>query len=225
MRIANNVEMLEITSGQGTLYPVLIWDDSDVILIDTGLPGQLELIRAAVKKAGFSIEQITKVILTHHDMDHVGCAKLLSELGIEMMAHEQEAPYIQGDEPSPKLVNMEKHINELSEGERAFYERIKAGAPNFYVHVDRLLRDGEMLPFCGGIEVIHTPGHTPGHISLLLRESNILVTGDAANILEGVLTDANPDHTLDIQEAEKSFEKMKSHISGLVICYHGGRSE
>ena len=54
MRITDNVEMLEITGVEGTtLYLTMVWDDKDVILFDAGLPGQLELIRAVVEKAGF----------------------------------------------------------------------------------------------------------------------------------------------------------------------------
>ena len=222
MRLSDNVEMLEITNDGGTLYPILVWDDTDIILIDTGLPGQLELIRDSVKKAGVSPEEITKVILTHHDMDHIGSAKLLRESGAEIWAHELEAPYIQGNEPSPKLVKMEERQHELSDGERAFLERIKAGAPMFHVHVDRKLRDSETLPCCGGIKIIHTPGHTPGHIALRLLASDILVAGDAANIADGNLTGANPQHTLDMKRAEQSFEKIRAMEARMTVCYHGG---
>jgi len=222
MRLSDNVEMLEITNDGGTLYPILLWDDTDVILIDTGLPGQLELIRAAAEMTGISSGRITKVILTHHDMDHIGCAKLLRESGAEIWAHELEAPYIQGDELSPKLVKMEERFQELSDGERAFLERVKAGAPMFHVHVDRKLRDSETLPCCGGIKIIHTPGHTPGHIALRLLASDILVAGDAANIADGNLTGANPQHTLDMEQAEQSFEKIRAMEARMTVCYHGG---
>ena len=222
MRLSDNVEMLEITNEGGTIYPVLLWDDANIILIDTGLPGQLELIRDAVEKAGVSFEGITTVILTHHDMDHIGSAKLLRESGAEIWAHELEAPYIQGDELSPKLVKMEERFQELSDGERAFLERVKAGAPMFHVHVDRKLKDGETLPCCGGIEIIHMPGHTPGHIALRLLASDILVAGDAANIVDRKLTGANPQHTLDMEQAEQSFEKIRALGARMTVCYHGG---
>lgn len=222
MRLSENVEMLEIMNDRGTLYPILLWDDVNTILIDTGLPGQLELIRAAVEKAGVSLDRITKVILTHHDMDHIGSAKLIREFGAEIWTHESEAPYIQGDERSPKLVKMEESYHEMSDGERVFLEQIKEGAPMFHVHVDRKLRDGETLPYCGGIKIIHTPGHTPGHISLHLMASDILVAGDAANITDGVLTGANPVHTLDMEKARESFEKIKEMGAHTIACYHGG---
>lgn len=111
MRIAPNVEMLEIKGENGTLYPVLVWNDNELVLIDTALPGQTDLLREAVKEAGHSFEDITKVIITHQDLDHIGSAKALSELGAEILAHELETPYIQGDITSIRLSDMEKRID------------------------------------------------------------------------------------------------------------------
>ena len=222
MRIANNVELLEIRDERGLLCPVLTWDDHEIVLIDTGLPGQIDLIREAVSAAGFGLENISKVILTHQDMDHIGCAKILSELGAEILAHEEEAPYLQGDKTSVRIAAMESRLDELNEGERLFYERVKQGAPQFYVKVDRLLKDHETLDFCGGVQVIHTPGHMPGHIALLLRDSQFIVAGDAANIADGRLVGANPDHTQDMPLAQLSFQKMLDMHPKAVLCYHGG---
>lgn len=222
MKIADNVEMLEISGENGVLHPVLLWDDNDLVLIDAALPGQIELLREAVLKAGFALEEITKLIITHQDMDHIGCAKELAETGVKILAHELEAPYIQGDKLPIRIADMESRFNELSEGEREFYEQIKKGAPNFYVKVDTLLKDQEELSFCGGIKVVHTPGHMPGHIALLLEQSNIMVAGDAANIIDGNLAGPNPYYTRDMPEAQISFEKMVQNKPDYMVCYHGG---
>ncbi|MDR0294172.1 MAG: MBL fold metallo-hydrolase [Oscillospiraceae bacterium] len=222
MKIANNAEMLEIKGERGALYPVLLWDGAEVVLIDTALPGQTEPLGEAVRQAGFELEQITKVLLTHQDMDHIGSAKALAGLGAEILAHKVEAPYIQGGKTSVRIVEMEKRLPEMDGDERAFFERMKAGAPLFTVPVSRALTDGELLDFCGGIQVIHTPGHTPGHMALLLKESNIVVAGDAANISGGALTGADPYFTLDMPQAEASFQKIKALNPAAVICYHGG---
>jgi len=50
--------------------------------------------------------------------------------------------------------------------------------------------------------VISTPGHMPGHISLFLRETNSIVTGDAAVIENGESIISNPQFTLDLSTAE-----------------------
>jgi len=222
MRIASNVEMLEIKGAQGTLYPVLTWGGKELALIDTALPGQTDALKEAVREAGYAFENITTVILTHHDLDHIGSAMILSGLGAKIFAHELETPYLQGDQTSIRLTDMESRFDELSEGERAFYERAKKGAPYFYVHVDTPLKDGDRLDICGGISVIHTPGHTPGHIALLMEETNILVAGDAANIAEGKLVGADPKYTRDIEQAKDSFNEIIGCNPSSVVCYHGG---
>jgi len=53
---------------------------------------------------------------------------------------------------------------------------------NASVEVDMVLTDGEELAYCGGIIVIHTPGHTPGHICLYHKESKTLIVGDGLNV-------------------------------------------
>jgi len=222
MKIARNVEMLEISGPHGKFYPVLVWDNHNTVLFDTGLPGQLELIRTAVEKTGITFEGISEIILTHHDIDHIGCARKFMEIGAKIMAHEKEIPYIQGEVKSPKLIKMEEQLNEMSSEEKAFYFRLREGSSNLYVSVDKGLKDKDVLPYCGGIEVIYTPGHTPGHISLLLKESNVLITGDAANASESKMTIPNPEHSLDMSKAMKSFEKLKRLNPDFVICYHGG---
>ncbi|MFL0266925.1 MBL fold metallo-hydrolase [Candidatus Clostridium radicumherbarum] len=88
MRIANGIEMLEISCnlmGRVTkIYPVLIWDDKDMVLVDTGLPGQLERFREAVEKIGLSFERISKVLITHQDIGHVGSlASIVKEMNIQ----------------------------------------------------------------------------------------------------------------------------------------------
>ena len=216
MRIANNVEMLEIKSEQGTLYPILVWDDNDVVLVDTGMPGQLDLLKQQITNAGFAVEQITKIIFTHQDIDHIGCGKEIIELSsnVETLAHSVETSYIDGKQPPIKLASMDKS--------HPFYPQFKAGFDNRRISISKELHDGDILPYCGGIEVIHTPGHTPGHISLLLKDSNILIAGDAANIQDGQVIGANPQHTQDMLQAEKSFRKMMDMKPATIICYHGG---
>ena len=221
MKLAKNVEMLEIT-GQGTYYPVLLWDENEVALIDTGLPGQFELLKEEIIRCGFTPKRITKVILTHQDLDHIGSAKIFHDLGAEIMAYNEEAPYIQGDTPLIKVADMEANLDKLPPERLEFYNRLKSAMPSLNVHVDSLLSDEQLLNFCGGIRVIHTPGHTPGHMALLLCEANVIVCGDAANIKDGLLVGAKPDYSHDMKAAEESFKRITSLNAAGYICYHGG---
>ena len=221
MRIAENVEMLEV-HGMGVYYPVLTWDESDVVLLDTGFPGEFDLIKQGLAACGFTPEQVTKVILTHQDVDHVGSAKAFRELGATIMAHVDEAPFIQGDKPLIKITAMEERLDQLSEEQLGFYNMLKGFMPKLAVPVDGLLTDGQVLPFCGGIRVVATPGHTPGHIALFLDKSQIVVCGDAANIQDGQLVGPAGHVTYDMDTAMKSFEAIKALKPAGYVCYHGG---
>lgn len=80
----------------------------------------------------------------------------------------------------------------------------------------------ERLPWCGGIDIVHTPGHMPGHISLYLPASKTLIAGDAVVIEQGKLNIANPQFTLDLDEAVRSVQRLLAYDIEQLICYHGG---
>lgn len=69
---------------------------------------------------------------------------------------------------------------------------------------------------------INTPGHTPGHICLFLRESGILVSGDAINITDGKPSGPNPQHTYDMELGKKSMEKAMKYPVKAMVSYHCG---
>lgn len=226
MNKATGIKILKCDINIGghnkTIYPVLLIDKDEIVLVDTGYPGQLDTIESEMKKHGLTIKQITKVIITHHDIDHIGCAKELSNMGVKIYAHEIETPYIQGDKTPAKLSKMEQDMNSLPEKSKEFYKILKNVFPTLYVHVDEQVKDEQELPFCGGIVVYHTPGHTPGHIALLHKESNTLIVGDAANISDGKLVGSNPIYTDNTEQAAASLEKIKSLGSKMIVCYHCG---
>jgi glyoxylase-like metal-dependent hydrolase (beta-lactamase superfamily II) len=222
MRIANGVEMLEIsanlTLGPGIIHPTLVWDQDEAILVDVGFPGQLPQIKEAIEKAGVSFSKLSKIIITHHDLDHVGSLTSIlreSDHKIEVLAHEKEKAYIQGELLPIKMAQSNTIPAEQLEKMKMIYRN----------KVDKTLNDGEELSCCGGIEIIHTPGHTPGHICIYLKESKILITGDALNITDGQLVGPAPQFTFDMAMAIQSLQKLTRYDIKKVICYHGGLYE
>lgn len=229
MKIANGVEMLEITAnamaGPTIIYPVVIWDKDDVVLVDTGYPGQLSKFQNAFELAGIPYSSLNRIVITHQDIDHIGCiASIVKDLQgkVEVIAHEAEKPYITGEKVPVKLAQFEGMRDQMTEEKRAFFDKFRAGFEASRADVDRTVTDGEELPFCGGISVIHTPGHTPGHICLYHRLSKTLITGDAMTIEGGELCGPEPRIAFDYSEAIKSLEKVKQLDIENVICYHGG---
>ena len=229
MKIARGVEMLKISADvmgkPSTIHPALIWDSETTILVDTGFPGQLPLIREAIEKAGFTFLKLNKIIITHHDMDHIGSlSSLVKELpeGIEVLAHLEEKPYIQGEKRPIKMAQLEARLDSLPDEMKARFKNFKANFENLKTRVDKTLADGEELPCCGGITVIHTPGHTPGHICLYLKQSKTLIGGDALFVESGMLVQAPPSYNFDTDLSIKSIKKLTKYDIETVICYHGG---
>ncbi|WP_334072874.1 MULTISPECIES: MBL fold metallo-hydrolase [Paenibacillus] len=232
MKISNGVEMLEIQidsfGNPAMINPTLIWDDDTTILIDTGTPGSLEQIRIAMNEIGIPLNRLKVIILTHQDIDHIGTLPdLIHEKGveIEVYAHEADKPYIEGTLPLLKL-NAESMAWQMEaipdEVRRSFLEELTNNRPK--AKVTQTLVDNQELPYCGGIRVISTPGHTPGHISLYFQESKTLVAGDAVFSVDGVLYGPHPESTPDMQTALHSLEKFLYFDIDTMICYHGGVS-
>ncbi|MFJ5623920.1 MBL fold metallo-hydrolase [Peribacillus loiseleuriae] len=207
MEISKGVEMLQLEFHGNAIHPILLWDQETAVLIDTGFPGQIEDLRVAMNKVRVSFDKLKVVILTHQDIDHIGSLpEILQECGnnIKVYAHDLDKPYIQGDLPLLK----DGHLDNPPKGK-----------------VDDTLKDGQELPYCGGIHVIHTPGHTPGHISIFLKQSKTLIAGDSMYSVNGIIGGIHAPTTLDIKAARLSLKKYLDLDIESVVCYHGGLSK
>lgn len=216
------IEILTIEKNSFVIHPTLIWDEKHTLLIDTGMPGFMEDINLAMAKANKSLEDLTGILLTHQDIDHIGslpeilmaCTQYLT-----IYAHQEDKPFIEGDIPLLKA-NPDKY----SEKE---WDELPDSLKFIYLHppkaeVSASLYDNQLLDIGGGIEIIHTPGHTPGHISLFHKKSCTLIAGDALIAADGRLQHPNPIHTPNMELAIQSLEKFLAYPIKQVICYHGG---
>ncbi|MNO37984.1 putative metallo-hydrolase YflN [compost metagenome] len=215
----------EFNGQKQTITPVILRDEHDTILIDCGYPDFIPLLEEAAKQQNLSLNSITRLIVTHHDMDHVGPLAALKRIypHIEIITHELEAPYVDGSQKAVRIEQAESTFDALPDEEKpgvqqfiAFLQSIEPAA------VDRTVASGEYLPWCGGIEIIHTPGHVPGHISLYLSASKTLIAADAVVIEDGQLHIANPQFAWDLDEAVRSVRHLLEYDIEQLICYHGG---
>lgn len=233
MQVANGLEMLEISAvilgKANVIHPALIWDEGMVILVDTGYPGQLPLFRAAMEQAGVPFDTLDTVIVTHQDIDHIGCLPVMLNAAprkVEVLANELEKPFIQGEKRllkiTPEAITqaMASLPPEMPEQARNALKAALENPPK--ANIDKTVADGEVLPYCGGITVVNTPGHTPGHISLYHTQSKTLIAGDAMRVVDGQLLGPAPRATLDMDLAITSLKKLAQYDIETVICYHGG---
>jgi len=151
------------------------WGKTDLTLIDCGMPGDEVKILAALRGHGFDPAHIRRILITHADVDHMGSLKALKQtVKAPVACHSVEKDLLE----HPRKRQPAK--TPAGYAIRPLYALIGLLPPFRVAPVrpDQLLVDGQDLRE-EGFTVIHTPGHTPGHISLLHKEKRFLIVGDA----------------------------------------------
>ena len=208
-----------------TIYPVVLQDDKEVVLIDCGYPHFMEKIEEELVKVGLSLSRVTKLIMTHHDHDHMGSLKEIKEKypSIEVLCSKEQKPFITGKSKSLRLIQAELLQDTLPENQKeaglAFISFISAVEP---VKDVETVNPGDLIRCCGDVEIIDTKGHMPGHISLYVRQEKTLIAGDALVIENGKLCIAMPQFALNMKDAQDSVKALLDYDIEKVICYHGG---
>ncbi len=195
--------------------PYLIMDVDGVTLIDTGLPGSQKKILKYLTERGYSAGNLVRIILTHSDIDHVGGAAALKRLsGARVYASAIEADAIARGVPS-------RTIRPKASARRLFMSIVRRLFKPEPVKVDVLLAEGQTLPVLGGLQVLETPGHTPGHISLFSPSTGVLFVGDSIVSRDGRLVVSLPANTWDAEKAAASARKQAALRPRVVCSGHG----
>ncbi len=194
-------------------------------MIDTGLPGRASHI-FEVAEARFGSESRPKAIyLTHGHFDHAGSAAVLADKwDVPIFAHRMELPYLTGrsDYPPP---------DPTIGGAMAFLSRFMPYRERDLGERVRELPSGD-LPGLDGWEWVHTPGHSPGHVSFFRRSDRVLLAGDAfatmnmdswAGLVSGRkrLARAGAPFNTDWQATRDSVQRLAEFRPNVVGCGHG----
>ncbi len=228
MKLSDDLLILELTTDFGTgpsiLHAALILDaGAGHTLVDTGVPGMEGAIEEALAEVGATLKDIRHVIVTHHDLDHIGSLEaVVRASGAQVWASARETPFIQGEEWPQKMPPQDQVAALLADPQTPPHVRARLSLPRVAVRVDRALHDGEVLPLAGGVRVIMTPGHTPGHLSLFLERTGVLITGDALTSDAGQLRSPSERVTPDMQTAGQSVAKLAGLDVQTIVTYHGG---
>lgn len=150
-------------------------ENSEWILIDTGLANSTNQIIETAGKLFGSSSQPKAIILTHGHFDHVGAIAELTKRwnNVPVYAHELEMPYLTGQADYPP--------GDPTVG-GGLLARISPAYPHHSINLGKNVKplpaDGS-VPAMPGWRWIHTPGHTAGHISLFRDHDRLLISGDA----------------------------------------------
>ncbi|MED4886123.1 MBL fold metallo-hydrolase [Lysinibacillus fusiformis] len=199
----------------------------EFVLIDAGMPKSAEEIISVVEERFGPNARPKAIILTHGHFDHVGgIIELINRWNVPVYAHALEMPYLTGTESYPEADPA------VSSGLVAKMSPLFPNeAINLGENIQAIPSDGS-VPFMQDFQWIHTPGHTPGHISLYREKDKALIVGDAfvtvkQESLYKVITQTKeisgpPRYlTTNWQAARKSVEKLEALKPSVAITGHG----
>lgn len=202
-------------------------NNNNWVLVDTGMPKSSDKVIQTVEDLYGTNNKPNAIILTHGHFDHVGTVvELVKKWNVPVYAHPEEMPYLTGKKAYPKAD---------SSVDRGLVAKMSPRFPNEPVNlgdfVQPLPSDGS-VPELGEWKWLHTPGHTPGHISLFREHDRTLIAGDAfvtvkQESLSRVTTQKLEIHgppkylTMDWVDAKSSVEKLNQLEPAAAITGHG----
>ncbi|MCW1241029.1 MULTISPECIES: MBL fold metallo-hydrolase [Bacillus] len=215
----------EFNGEKQCIYPSLIIVNNELTLVDTGYINFLPLIEDAIVKHGYEMKNLKNIIITHYDDDHIGSLYdfKVKYPHINIIASEIESNYINGEIKSERLVQAEEMLEHMPIEEKEFGEWFIQQLKNIrHISVDEKVSDSQMI-LNDECQIVATPGHTSGHISLYFPDLECVITGDAAVQDNCELVIANPNFCLNIEKAEESLKRIKNLKAATYYCYHGGK--
>ena len=161
---------------------VFLLEDDGLVLIDTGIASSAAPILSAVRELGYQEQDVRHILITHLHGDHTGgLAEIKRRTGAQVYMHPADAALVEQGvagrpaRPGPGLLS------------QLMFRLMMSRPGEMHVppaQVDHELQDGQILDFAGDLRVIHTPGHTAGHVSLLWPgQDGVLFVGDAATAM------------------------------------------
>jgi glyoxylase-like metal-dependent hydrolase (beta-lactamase superfamily II) len=205
MKISENIHRIP-----GVVNVYFIIEGNDISLIDAGMEQSAKKVIASVTNIGYKSEAIKNIYITHSDPDHYGGAnKIRESTGAKLHASNIEAEAMVRGTSSREI--KPKGIW------KAVFGLLGSIMKTYPTPIDSILEENHEIPILGGMKVLKTPGHTPGHISFYLPQENILFSGDSINSSNGTPCANTTATTSDPVKAIESFE-LQMALKPRVIC-------
>lgn len=208
MELARGVHALEVSVQRGdrtvTFHPAAVETNHGTILVDVGLEDHVDTYIDALRDAAIDLDTVTKIVVTHQDGDHAGAlAEIADATDATVYAHRLATPFINGER-----------------------DLVKSDDRYPPVPVDvQVVEDVSFRTWAGQMDVVFTPGHTPGHISLYFPDADLLLAADALTAADGHLQGPSEQFTIDWDQAIDSVASLADRRVARTLCYHGGLTD
>jgi glyoxylase-like metal-dependent hydrolase (beta-lactamase superfamily II) len=217
--------------ADGLVNWYLIEDGDEVALVDAGWPRSWPRVAAALGELGRSPRDVSAIVLTHAHPDHLGAAEPARKAtGARVHVHSTEAARARGETKTASPFTLVPGLLPTLWRPSAFGFVMHATVRGFmtpkWLHDLTPFEVGEPLDVPGRLRAIATPGHTEGHVSLLLEEHGLLFTGDALatyDVLtreEGVRLMPDPLNG-DPELTRRSLDAVAAADAGTLLPGHG----
>jgi glyoxylase-like metal-dependent hydrolase (beta-lactamase superfamily II) len=161
-------------SKGGRVHAYLCEAGNSLTLVDTLFDTDAIVMLNQLRRLGLAASDIDNIVLTHGHRSHLGGAAVLRRLsGAKVFSHEWEADIISGDRKAQAVSLKPKRPFQAYPFQAGLALGLGRHPP---CPVDELLKDEDSV---GPLQVLHTPGHTPGHLAFFWPERGVLVAGDA----------------------------------------------
>jgi glyoxylase-like metal-dependent hydrolase (beta-lactamase superfamily II) len=211
--------MLEVIQGvyriPNSFVNLYLIDEPDgATLIDAGLKSSgAKLVLEALSKLGKHPRDLKRVLITHSDGDHVGSlSELRQATGASIGISALDGAMLERGLPGRPGKGW------LGALAGAITARI---APIMPLKADVWLEDGTELPVLGGLRVVATSGHTPGHLAFFAPRDGVLFAGDALMAMGGRLSWRDGPFTGDYARGWESVRRLEALRPSVVCCGHG----
>jgi len=201
-----------------------------MLLVDAGLRGSRGRILSAIRQAGKTPADLKTIIITHADGDHFGGLSDLQRITQALHGLAGQAPPGHAGQATAWAAPVEAEAIRRGASSRKLtptgprrilFRLVAPLIKSQPARIDATLSEGQSFDVLGGLQVLATPGHTPGHISLFSPSTGVLFAGDSIQVIDGTPQPSGAGNTWNAQKAQESFERQMALKPVMILAGHG----